>query len=367
MGQPVIEIIFIQKAVTAIKRSQRGVTLVILKDDTQKEAGVDLFKYEADITKDKYSEENIEILKRCFYNDVFKLRVVHVPTSTTEFADVKKLIDKQKFNYICTTIEEFQKDLASYIKSRNKQSKGRKYKAVLHNVTVADDKHLINVRNDSVHGIDEKRDIKMNEYLPRITSVLANLPMNRSCTFYDLEDIDGVDESFIDDDENTIDAWVDKGYLVLFQDDDETVKINRGVNSLTTYTSTETEDMSKIIIVESMDIILEDLYTTFKKYWVGKYKNRLNNQYLFISAVNTYFLTLTSIEAGEILDEEFNNIAYIDVEAQRQAWLSVGKTEAEDWDEDTVKKRTFKSAIFLAGNIKILDAVEDLHFKIAME
>ncbi len=316
MGQPVIDIIFIQKAITAIKRSQRGVTLVILKDDTRPEAGIDLFKYEADITKEKYSEENIEILKRCFYVDVFKLRVVHVPSTTEEFAD---------------------------------------------------DMHLINVKNNSVYGIDEKRNVPMAEYLPRLTSLLANLPMNRSCTFYELEDISSVDESFIDDDENTIDAWIDKGYLVLFQDDDESVKINRGVNSLTTYTSTETEDMSKIIIVESMDIILEDIYSTFKNNWVGKYKNRLNNQYLFISAVNTYFLTLTSIEAGEILDEEFNNIAYIDVEAQRQAWLGIGKTEAEDWDEATVKKRTFKSYIFLAGNIKILDAVEDLHFKITME
>lgn len=367
MGQPVIDIIFIQKAITAIKRSQRGVTLVILKDDTRTEAGIDLFKYEADITKEKYSDANIEILKRCFYVDVFKLRVVHVPSTTEGFADVKKLIDKVKFNYVCTTIGDFQNDLASYVKSRNAKSKGKKYKAVLHNVTVADDMHLINVRNDNVYGIDEKRNVPMADYLPRLTSLLANLPMNRSCTFYELEDISSVDESFIDDDENTIDAWIDKGYLVLFQDDDETVKINRGVNSLTTHTSTETEDMSKIIIVESMDIILEDIYSTFKNNWVGKYKNRLNNQYLFISAVNTYFLTLTSIEAGEILDEEFNNIAYIDVEAQRQAWLAIGKTEAEDWDEATVKKRTFKSYIFLAGNIKILDAVEDLHFKITME
>ena len=67
MGQPVIDIIFIQKAITAIKRSQRGVTLVILKDDTRTEAGIDLFKYEADITKEKYSDANIEYFKTLFF------------------------------------------------------------------------------------------------------------------------------------------------------------------------------------------------------------------------------------------------------------------------------------------------------------
>jgi len=143
--------------------------------------------------------------------------------------------------------------------------------------------------------------------------------------------------------------------------------VGRGVNTLTTFTSTDTEDMRKIIIVESMDLMMEDLYSTFKKYYVGKYKNHLDNQYLFISSVNSYFRSLTKVVNGEILDPEYDNHAYIDVENQREAWLSVGKLEAEDWDEDKVKKMSFKSTVYLAAKIKILDAMEDLSFQITME
>ena len=122
--------------------------------------------------------------------------------------------------------------------------------------------------------------------------------------------------------------------------------------------------MKKIIIVEAMNLILEDIYTTFKDYYIGKYKNSYDNQCLFISAVNTYFRALAR---EEILDPEYDNHSYVDVEAQREAWLAIGKTAAADWTEAQVKKMTFKSYIYLAGQVKILDAIEDLHFVITME
>ena len=55
------------------------------------------------------------------------------------------------------------------------------------------------------------------------------------------------------------------------------------------------------------------------------------------------------------------------MEAQRNAWLSVGKSEAVDWTEDKVKSMAFKTTIFLAATVKILDAIEDLKFIITME
>ena len=122
--------------------------------------------------------------------------------------------------------------------------------------------------------------------------------------------------------------------------------------------------MKKIIIVEAMNLILEDIYSTFKDFYIGKYKNSYDNQCLFISAVNSYFRQLAR---EEILDPEYENCSYVDVEAQREAWLAIGKTEAADWTEAQVKKMTFKSFIYLAGQVKILDAIEDLKFVITME
>ena len=165
------------------------------------------------------------------------------------------------------------------------------------------------------------------------------------------------------DTDNTIDDAIDDGNLVLWIDEDK-VKVGRGVNTLTTITATDTADMKKIIIVESMNIILEDIYSTFKDFYIGKYKNSYDNQCLFISAVNSYFRQLAR---EEILDPEYDNCSYVDVEAQREAWLAIGKTAAADWTEAEVKKMTFKSYIYLAGQVKILDAIEDLHFVITME
>lgn len=50
-----------------------------------------------------------------------------------------------------------------------------------------------------------------------------------------------------------------------------------------------------------------------------------------------------------------------------QAWLDIGRTDAADWNADKVKKMTFKSYVFLQGDIKILDATEDLKFDIGMQ
>jgi len=361
MGQPSIDITFIQKAVTAITRSERGVACVVVYDDTQPTAGYYTYKYATDVPSDRYTAENRAAIARCWLCAVNKVIVVNVPTEA-EFSAVTAILETIKYNYVCVVNDSVQQELVSYLVSKNANSHGKKYIGVVTGVTTADSKYIINVKNASVHDVDTDADVPMVQYLPRLTSVLANLPMNRSITYYELEDIDNVDLSFINV-ETTIDSVVDAGNLVLWMDEDK-VKVGRGVNTLTTVTATDTADMKKIIIVEAMNLILEDIYTTFKDYYIGKYKNSYDNQCLFISAVNTYFRALAR---EEILDPEYDNHSYVDVEAQREAWLAIGKTAAADWTEAQVKKMTFKSYIYLAGQVKILDAIEDLKFVITME
>ena len=300
-------------------------------------------------------------MKKCFYVAVNKIIVLHIPEEA-EFSDALDILDTIKYNYVCTTIAGAQQELVNYLVSKNRNTKGRKFIGIVFNATTADSKYIINVKNSWVHDVDADEQVDMENYLPRLTSILANLPMNRSCTYYELEDIDEVDMDFITT-EKDIDSWIDDGYLCLIKDDDK-IKIGRGVNSLTTFTSTDSEDMKKIIIVESMNLIEEDIFTTYKNYYVGKYKNQYDNQCLCMSAVNTYFREL---QREEILDPEFDNRSFVDVELQRDAWLAIGKIEAQDWTAEKVKRMTFKSNLFLAGDIKILDAMEDLRFTINME
>ena len=362
IGLPTIDITFIQKAITAIQRSERGVACIVIKDGTLGEASVKTYKYATDIESTNYTADNLADIKRCFLTAVNKVIVVSVAEGDeVTFANVANMLENIDYNYICAVPSEWQQELANYVVNRNAKVAGKKVVAVVANVTVADSKYVINVKNSTVHDKDTNSNLSMIRYLPRLTAILANLPMNRSITYYELEDLDNVDLSFVTV-ENTIDEVIDEGYLVLINDEGK-IKVGRGVNSLTTFTSTDTEDMRKIIIVESMNIILHDIFSTFKEEYIGKYKNSYDNQCLLISAINTYFRQLAR---EEILDPNFENIAYVDVELQREAWLGIGKTEAEDWTEAEVKNMTFKSFVYLAGQVKILDAIEDLKFTITM-
>ena len=112
-----------------------------------------------------------------------------------------------------------------------------------------------------------------------------------------------------------------------------------------------------------MDLISYDIKQAYKNDYLGKYKNSYDNQVLFLSAINAYFRAL---ERENVLESSFNNKSFIDVEAQRTAWLGVGNTEAADWTEQEVKNNTFKNKIFLAANNKILNAMEDLSFGITI-
>ena len=380
MGLPTIEVIFKQLARSAIKRSERGVAAIIIRDDTLRSDAITkkVYRSSMDLISKDYTAENMRIIERCFLVAVNKVIVISLPTEG-DFKDALKVLAKCKYNYVCTPDPGEQQPLASYVVDYNETKKGKMKHtvAVVFDATTADSKYVINAKNPTVteiqtdaKGIKSNVVVPMNEYLPRLCALLANLPMNRSCTSYVLEDL--ADVADIETDEVSTDEWIDKGYFVLIVDDDE-VKIAKGVNSLTTFTSTDTEDMSHIIIVESMNLVIEDIATTFKQKYQGKYKNYLSNQKLFIDSVNAYFKELAK---EEIMDPDYTgndiagtkgNQAFIDVEAQRNAWLSVGKSEAVDWTEEKVRSMAFKTTIFLAATVKILDAIEDLKFVITME
>lgn len=357
---PNIDIIFQQKAVTAVQRSERGVLCIILRD-AQQNIGIKKFVYKrgSDVTKTDYTDANYTALMRAFDVAVNKVYVLRCD-DLVEMADIAKELDKIKFNYICTNVKELQDKLVTDVVQRNVDNKGHKCCCVVANPTQADSKYVIQVKGTG-GTLKAGGTVKAEDYVIRVASTLCNLPMNRSLTYYVFEDLASWDDSYITT-EAPIGDWISKGWLTLINDDDE-VKCGRAINSLTTFTSTDTEDMSHIIIVEAMNLIIEDIYTTFKDYYVGKYKNTLSNQRLFITSVNSYFRQLMR---EEVLDDSYDNQCYIDIESQRLAWTSIGKTEAEDWSNAKVQEMTFRTYVYLGGDVKISDAMEDLKFLILL-
>ncbi|MGQ7276638.1 phage tail sheath C-terminal domain-containing protein [Brevibacillus thermoruber] len=358
IGMPSIDVIFKKLAATLIERSQRGIVALIVKDDTHgTEPMVREYKSQLAIETDKYTEENVGYLKDVFKDGISKVFAVSVPTtSNSVVADAINALGGRKYNWIglANGTPEEQADLVAYVKEQ--ESKKKAIKAVVHKAVAPDCMHIVNFTNPSVTFMDGRK-VSGEKYVARLLGVLAGLPLTRSITYYVFPELLSVEEPA------DLEAAINNGELVLFNDEG-TVRCARGVNSLTTLSSTISEEFKKILTVETIDQIREDISNTWKEYWVGKYKNTTDNQYLFLSSVNGYF---RSLEPDEILDPNFANVADIDVESQRQAWLASGKTEAEDWDEQKVKNMPFRSVLFAKGNIKIPDAMEDITFTIELQ
>ena len=53
--------------------------------------------------------------------------------------------------------------------------------------------------------------------------------------------------------------------------------------------------------------------------------------------------------------------------AQRSAWVGSGKSEAESWDDATVRSNPFKRNVYLSGDVKILGSMVNLEFVVTLQ
>ncbi len=351
MGLPQIEIIFKQKAITAIKRSAQGIVGIIIKDEAKdwlrKEYKNVIEINQRDFTKD------FKLIKDVFEYTPSKVVVFNIKDGT--LADTLKLIAQERINWVGLAYNDTADTttLISWIKSVRKQ--GKTYKAIVYNATNPNEKGVVNFKNEKVTFTDERGEVEGWNYIPTLLGLLAGLPMTRSATSFLCGNLK---ECSIFE---NIDTVIDNGGFCLIKDEGD-VRVARACTSLKEITQDETEDMKDIIIIETMDLMRDDIHSSFKS-WIGKYKNKYDNQVLFFSSINSYFKTL---EREDILDKEYDNFATVDIEAQKLAWLGVGKTEVEDWSEEKIKKTAFKKTVFMQAQIKILNAVEDFKFIINM-
>lgn len=354
MGLPVISVEFKKLASTAVNRSIRGILAVIVQDDTVTTFDYKTYTTLEDVVATDYTDENYTALSRAFLAGPYQVIVVRIGTTKT-MDDAKAILDKLSPNWLCAVPEALQSGVASYVKGVNTTRRIRKVKALVTGQEDVDDIHVVNVANTAVTIRGDSSPTDMAAYLPRIGGVLAACPMNESVTYKALEDLASAEP--VED----VDASIDGGNLVLFADDDA-VRIARGVNTLQTLTGDLTEDMKKIAVVEAMDLIQEDIIRTFKAYYLGKRKNTADNQALFVSDILTY---LTSLSEQDVISRDDPITVEIDVDAMRAAWEGIG-TDTSALSDAQVKKKTFRSSVFVRAQAHILDAMEDLYMIFTM-
>lgn len=346
MGRPNIIVNFLTAAKTAITRSERGIVALVVTDTT-KTVTLTTYKSITEVKSTDWTAENYQIIKETFLDGVTCVHVVRA----TDFEDAIPTLDSLKINWLAH-ISSTQTDVVDYVETRNAGGTSAKIKAVVYFATAPDNDHIVNFVNTKVKRTDGT-EADGYKYLGRIAGMLAALPLNKSATYYTFSDLDSVtDVEKIDDD-------VEAGKFVLFNDYGK-VRCARAVNSATTVTK---EDLKKITIIEGMDLVREDIIETFKNDYVGKYKNTLDNQTVFIAAVNTYMKQLAS---EGVLSPDYDNKAEIDIETQRAALIAAGVKGAEDFDDTEVKNHPYSSYVYVLANVLFTDAIEDLQFNCYM-
>lgn len=351
MGLPKILIEFKTLAETLIARSERGIVAVILKDNSNS-TETHTYTKETDIVKSHYTAVNFAYLSLIFKGNPSKVIVERVQTDGDITSTLERLKNKKWYYLTVPDITDEEKEtVLEYIKEQRAQYH-KTFKAVLPNCA-AGVEGIVNFTTDNIKV--GTKTYGTSEFCPRIAGILAGLPLNRSATYYVLSEVESITES------ETPDEDVDNGKLILINDGTK-IKIARGVNSLTEFTNEKSQDFSKIKIVEAIDMIRDDIRTTFEDEFVGKVENSYDNKIVFIAAINKYFKDLAS---RGVLYDQFDNKAEIDVEATRE-WLSQTK-DVSAWEDEQIKTANTGTNVFVKANIQIQDAIEDLHFGIYIE
>ncbi len=358
MGLPEIKISFRQKADTAIRRGSRGMVAVLLDDRTKEQFLTPLYR-EREADSQDWTQQSLRLLKLVFKGAPQRVVAVRMlqKDGAADLAGTLAAIQPLNLDWLAypgytgtdkTVIKEY---LARAHES------GKKMKAVLP-LCEADDAHIVNFATGTItaswEDMEGTVDYTAAEYCCRVAGILAGLPLTQSCTFYGLPEVVSCSLP-----ENA-DAEVDAGKLIVVFDG-EKFKLGRGVTSLATCTEETPQDLKKIKIVEGMDVITHDIYSTFQDNYIGKVVNSYANKQIFAGEVNSYLKALE----GSVLDAEAENLVEVDAEANRD-WLESRGTDTSEMTQQELKEANTGSWLFLTGSCRFLDAMEDLQLRICM-
>jgi len=363
IGLPQISIVFEGLGVSAIQRGSKGTAVLIIKDDTDNTFTFAEYTSIADLTSEeivKYSADNLQYLKDALEGTPEKLIVARMGVTdgvlTDLLAEIKGKVPMNCWIGIAGGDTADHDGLVSFVKSANTND-NKRYKALVFDATTPDCMHIVNFTNTNVTFEDDRDSQTGDKAIAYLLGYLAGLSLDISSIAKILSKFENVIEPA------DIEAAVNLGEFTLYNDEGE-VRVARGVNSLVTTSEGVTDEMKFILIVEVMDLIYSDIYTTWKNFYKGKYKNSLDNQMLLISALNGYF---KSLAMDNLLDPNFENRNTVDIEKQRIAnYPKYGQEVVDSWTDEKVMQMTVGTSVYLKANIKILNTMEDLDFVIYM-
>lgn len=384
---PQIRITFKQLVASFIERSERGNVILIVRDDTSI-FSTKVYEKQEDLDKDKdlYTDFNYSYISDTFHGKANKVTVVRIGT-TDDMSSAFTVIKGLEVGWIGIIESTFnqadQNSLVNFVKAQRDIFKN--FKCAVYNPTMPpNNKGIVVLSNPKGEFTDSRGLQDGDKIIPTLIGYLAGANVTRSVTNITLSNLKSVTigstpsnlaatnvgSSAVtltwQDDGTSVDGLINSGQLVLINKDG-VVKVGVGINSLTdppdgSKDPNAENDEKYIEIVEAEDMIQDDISKAFDVGYQGSTKNKLDNQMLFVNEVNQYFDGLESID---VLDNQYNNIAYIDIDTQREA-LNKSGVDVSKMTDAQVKQYTYKRDMYLKADIKILFAMENLNFGITM-
>lgn len=352
MGLPKLNIIFKSKGGSAVKRGERGIVALILKDK-EKVKPTKILTI-TDIPE-KLSKDNQEQIILALMGGVNppKQVIIYVLDDTAEnYNEALKYLEVTKFNYLAVPFieKEAATEISTWIKGL-RDTKDIKVKAVLPHIN-SDHEGIINLDTDNIE-VDDKV-YSATQYCSRIAGILAGCPLNMSVTYQKLPEVTDVPHLTKEE----ADKAIDEGKLIIINDG-EKCKIARGVNSLTSTTKDKGEEFKKILIIDKNDMWHDDVKRTVEDNYLGKYANTYDNKIILLSSIQAYN---DQLELEGLMDNsnvDYNKV-FIDIDSQRNYLKSIGE-KVDKMNEQQIKEANTKDKVFIASNIKWTDAMEDFN------
>ena len=162
---PKIEVTFKQLAASFVRRSERGITVLILRDATEG-SGESFFRFgdATQVPENEFTAANQQYIKDALSFGPLRVSVVKVGAEGTLAQALAILVQKEQTGWItvCDGTSSDWTDLVSWIKAREKEEKS--WKAVCYDTTSPDCMHVVNFVNKTVTFADDRGAVGGGKY-----------------------------------------------------------------------------------------------------------------------------------------------------------------------------------------------------------
>jgi len=341
-------------ATTVSTRAAHGVLFLVLDDAT---VSPGLYRY-SKLKKviEAYDATNKALISTAFADYGVKSLIVAVGHDTEGITGsldatlslLNKVNENGWLSVPQVTLETDKTKVADFIKAQ-RRDEDYQLKGVLYNRT-SDNEGVVNFTASNLGAIDP------NVYAVQVAAQLCTLGANESITNHTAKNVTSCDVKTDNNDS------VSKGELFLYNNG-KNIVYSRGVNSIQTIPANQSEAISKIRIVEVIDLTKSDMKEIFEASYIGKYGNSYKNRKTLINNLNSYLRTLST--DGYLSNDEVS-FAELDVEATK-AYLESKGTDTENMKNEDILKAKLGSNVFIKVKLICMDTIEDINISLNYE